>query len=95
MLPRPNPEHRDNGDDRRLQVAPPVMPLLLTVNQAAELLGIGRSTVYELIDAGELISVKRGASRRIPLKAIYGYIDLLLEDAKDDGGEGPTVPSAS
>jgi len=89
MLPRPNPEHRDNGDDRRLQVAPPV------INQAAELLGIGRSTVYELIDAGELISVKRGASRRIPLKAIYGYIDLLLEDAKDDGGEGPTVPSAS
>ena len=35
----------------------PILPLLLTVKQTAELLGIGRSTLYELLDAGELRSV--------------------------------------
>ncbi len=58
-----------------------IMPLLLTVNQAAQLLGIGRSTLYELLDAGQIQSVKVGASRRIPLKAVHEYIDrLLVED---------------
>ena len=30
-----------------------MLPLLLTVNQAAELLGVNRTTVYELMDGGE------------------------------------------
>jgi excisionase family DNA binding protein len=78
MLPRtPRPGDRSI---RQSETALPVMPLLLTVKQAADLLGMGRSTVYELIDAGELRSVKRGASRRIPLKAIHEYIDSLLAD---------------
>jgi excisionase family DNA binding protein len=61
----------------------PVLPLLLTVKQAAELLGIGRSTLYELIDSGELKSVKRGASRRVPLKAVHDYIDRLVAISED------------
>ena len=73
------PSIRQPGDDNAaLPPAAAVMPLLLTVNQAAQLLGIGRSTLYELIDAGELRSVKVGASRRIPLKAVHEYIDRLL-----------------
>ena len=55
-----------------------VVPLLLTVNQAAQLLGIGRSTLYELIETGDVRSVKVGASRRIPLKAVHDYVDRLL-----------------
>ena len=63
-----------------------VLPLLLTVNQAAELLGIGRSTLYELMDAGELKSVKRGASRRVPLQAVHDYVDRLLAAEDEDSG---------
>ena len=66
----------DHGDDREVVT---ITPLLLTVRQAAELLGIGRSTLYELLDAGELRSVKRGASRRIQLKEVHQYIDKLLD----------------
>ncbi len=62
----------------------PILPLLLTVKQTAELLGIGRSTLYELLDAGELRSVKRGASRRIPLKEVHDYIDRLLDNDGTD-----------
>ena len=55
----------------------PMLPLLLNVNQAARLIGVGRSTVYQLIEAGDLFSVRRGASRRIPLWAVYDYVDRL------------------
>jgi excisionase family DNA binding protein len=65
---------------------PAIMPLLLTVNQAAQLLGIGRSTLYELIDTGDIRSVKVGASRRVPLKAVHEYIDGLLGDHEGTGG---------
>jgi excisionase family DNA binding protein len=68
-----------------------IMPLLLTVNQAAQMLGIGRSTLYELIDDGEIKSVKVGASRRIPLKAVREYIDGLLGD--HDGLHRPSHPT--
>jgi excisionase family DNA binding protein len=92
MVPRtPRPGDRAI---RQSETALPVMPLLLTVKQAADLIGMGRSTVYELIDAGELRSVKRGASRRIPLKAIHEYIDRLLAD--NDVTEGrPAARAAS
>jgi excisionase family DNA binding protein len=70
------------GDHSRPEPSTAVpLPLLLTVKQASQLLGLGRSTLYELLDAGELRSVKRGASRRIPLQEIHGYIDRLLNQA--------------
>jgi excisionase family DNA binding protein len=65
---------------------PVLIPLLLTVKQAAQLLGLGRSTVYELLDAGELRSAKRGASRRIPLQEVHQYIDRLINQSDKRGG---------
>ncbi|MFK0045273.1 helix-turn-helix domain-containing protein [Streptomyces sp. NPDC090741] len=43
----------------------PVAPVLCTVEFAAELLSLGRSTLYELMAAGELPFVKVGRARRI------------------------------
>lgn len=43
---------------------------LLTPSEAASLLRVSRSTVYRLIEAGELGSLRIGASRRIPMAAI-------------------------
>ena len=54
-------------------------PLLLRPAEAGELLGIGRSTVYQLIDAGDLPSIRIGRSVRIPLKALHDLIDSQLE----------------
>ena len=91
MTPPPQPF----GAPRDPHSGLPVVPLLLTVNQAAELLGMGRSTIYELIDSGELKSVKRGASRRVPLKEVHDYIDRLLDRQIRDQKQGPAFPSAS
>ena len=43
---------------------------LLTVRKAAEFLSISRSTLYGLMDNGELQFVKLGRSRRVPRRAV-------------------------
>jgi excisionase family DNA binding protein len=48
--------------------------LLLTPVEAAKALGIGRSKVYELIQAGQLKSVRIGSCRRIPLDALHDFL---------------------
>lgn len=47
-----------------------VLRLLLTPEQAAETLAIGRTTLYGLLSTGALPSVHIGGSRRIPYQAI-------------------------
>lgn len=54
---------------------------LLTVVQAAALLGLGRSLVYELVLRGEIPSIKIGRARRIPVAALDRFIDQRLEDS--------------
>lgn len=53
--------------------------VLLTVEQAARRLGIGRTTVFRLIRTGELHSVRIGRARRVPAEALTGYIRTLSQ----------------
>lgn len=52
---------------------------LLTVKESASMLGIGRSTVYELIYAGRIRSVKIGSSRRIRRGDLDDFVRDLTE----------------
>lgn len=54
--------------------------LLLTPQQAAHALGIGRTKVYELILTNALASVKIGTSRRVPRRAVEDYVASLTTD---------------
>jgi excisionase family DNA binding protein len=58
------------------------VPLLLTVEQAADLLQIGRTIMFRLIDNGEVESIKIGKLRRIPPDAIDAYIARLRGTAE-------------
>ena len=49
--------------------------LLLTVCEAAEQLGIGRSLLYELLAEGQVESIHVGRLRRIPIDALADFID--------------------
>jgi excisionase family DNA binding protein len=53
------------------------IPLLLTVEQAADRLGIGRTLAYALVKAGEIESVQIGRLRRIPADALPAFLDRL------------------
>jgi excisionase family DNA binding protein len=55
-------------------------PLLLTPEATAEMLSCSRSTVYELIAAGELMSLKIGRSRRVPADAARQYVERLMAE---------------
>lgn len=69
----------DDQDDRHR--AATTGKLLLTVREAAQYLSIGRPKMYELVMRDEVLSVKLGASRRIPAKALEEYVDHLTAAA--------------
>lgn len=50
---------------------------LLTVEEAAEQLGIGRTSMYRLVRNGGIESVRIGRLRRVPTDAITNYISRL------------------
>ena len=54
-------------------------PLLLRVSQAGAILGLGRSTVYELIARGEIETVHIGRACRIPVAALEAYVCRLRD----------------
>ena len=58
-------------------------PLLVRPEEAARLLGVGRSTLYVLMASEALPSVRIGRARRIPLAALHAYIAALGSDGLD------------
>ena len=59
----------------------PMQPRLLTPEQAARLLAISRSKVYELMRAGRLDAIKIDGSRRVPVEAVEEFIARARTDA--------------
>jgi excisionase family DNA binding protein len=55
--------------------------LLLTVEEAAQQLSIGRPKMYQLVMQREVLSFKIGASRRIPVTALEAYVTRLSAQA--------------
>ena len=51
--------------------------VLLRPEEAAEALGVSRTTVFELIRSGALRSVKIGAARRVSATALADYVAAL------------------
>ena len=62
--------------------------ILYSCTEAAALMGLGRSLVYQLVMRGDLHSIKLGRARRIPAKALDEYIQRLQsEQSERDDGE--------
>lgn len=51
--------------------------LLYSVEEAADLLGIGRTFMFHLLGTGEIDSLKIGRRRKVPREAIDRYIERL------------------
>jgi excisionase family DNA binding protein len=54
---------------------------LLTPEEVADILKVGRTKVYELMDRGELPSIKIDRCRRIPRSGVDGFIQRKLGEA--------------
>ncbi|MDE6520293.1 MAG: helix-turn-helix domain-containing protein [Ruminococcus sp.] len=51
---------------------------ILTREEVMEILKIGRSTFYKLLQSGELKSFKEGNRYKVPVESIEEYIDRKM-----------------
>ena len=58
---------------------PSAKPLLVTIPDAARILAVGRSTLYELINEGRLRPVHIGRSVRIPIDELREFVTAMRE----------------
>lgn len=56
--------------------------LLVSIMEAASLLSVGRSTIYKLVNSGDLKVVKLGCSARITMASIRATANM------DEAGNG-------
>jgi excisionase family DNA binding protein len=65
--------HDGEQDTTRAAIA----PLLLTIPEAARVLAIGRTTLYELISDGAIDTVRIGRATRISVEAVRAFVDRI------------------
>jgi excisionase family DNA binding protein len=70
-----------SGATRTLEVPPLVEPLLVTVKQAAAMLCVSRTTVYELMWREELIPVRIGRSVRLSIEQLQEFVRRQTTDS--------------
>ena len=58
--------------------------LLLTPEEAARRLSMGRTHLYLKLASGEIASIRIGRSRRIPRQALDAYVARLVAEQSDD-----------
>jgi excisionase family DNA binding protein len=58
--------------------------LLITLEEAARRLSVGRTTLYELAARGEIQTVTIGRCRRVPVSALHSFVD---ERCQAEGSE--------
>ena len=56
--------------------------VLLTVEEAAERLRIGRTSMYRLVSTGAIETVTVGRLRRVPAECLAEYVARLRRDAQ-------------
>ena len=51
---------------------------LLTIEETAEILSLGKTKIYQFINTNQLVSIKVGKSRRIVAMSIYDFVHRRL-----------------
>ena len=74
-------DHRGTDSQSLSQQTP--SKLLLSIEEAARMLGIGRSLMYELVRRRELASITIGRVRRIPVIELEAFVHRRLEAAAE------------
>jgi excisionase family DNA binding protein len=59
------------------------------------MLGVGRTTAYELIGSGQLQVVHIGRSARVPVAAVHSYVERLTSQGRRTIRSAPRKRDAS
>lgn len=79
----------------QLQAVALEAPLVASPNQAMKALLVSRSTLYLLINAGDLESYTEGRSRRITVRSINSYVERRLADEAQRRGRAAKSTTAT
>ena len=85
----PEPRHPGEGEGsvrQSSQLDQLRLPLVLTVEEAADRLGVGRTLMYSLVSSGAIESVRIGRLRRVPADALVTFLDELRRDTGAGAG---------
>jgi excisionase family DNA binding protein len=63
---------------------PPAADVLLTVEEAARRLNIGRTTMYSLVSTGAIESVTIGRLRRVPAECLDIFVATLRSSSQPE-----------
>ena len=63
--------------DKKIPITPDNLPVVLSVQQLAEVLQIGRNSAYDLVKSGQIRSIRIGRTSRIPQSALFDYLNQL------------------
>ena len=68
---------------QQAKVQPAIIePVLLKVEEAADLIKVGRTKMYALVAAGDVPSVRLGRAVRVPLNALRRWADEQAADVR-------------
>ena len=83
-------EHRRNAGEPDLghREPTPDTRVLLSVEEAAERLDIGRSTFYELIRSRQIRTIHVGRLRKVPVESLREFVDRQSAQYTDVGDAG-------
>lgn len=62
-----------------MSASAPIEPICMKVNDAARMIGVGRTKLYELIASGDIETVKLGKSTRVVTASLYSLITRQRE----------------
>ena len=57
-----------------MTTSPPFEPICVRINDAARMIGVGRTKLYELIADGEVDTVKLGKSTRVITASLHRLV---------------------
>lgn len=63
--------------DKKIPITPDNLPVVLSVQQLADVLQIGRNSAYDLVKSGQICSIRIGRTIRIPQSALFDYLNQL------------------
>ena len=56
--------------------------LLLTIEEAAQVLSLSRSLLYDLLMSEQIISIKIGRVRRVPVSSLTIYVERQIAQVR-------------
>lgn len=61
--------------NKKFSITSESLPVVLSVQQLAEVLQIGRNAAYQLVNTGQIRSIRIGRTIRIPQAALLEYLN--------------------